>query len=63
MATFEIFKAEDTMRPLWFWHLIGDNGEIMSQSEAYTTKQHAERAVERFKAIVPDAEIKDLETK
>lgn len=53
MASFEIFKVE---KNFWYWHLIGDNGEIMCQSEPYSTKQHAERAVGRFKEVVPNAE-------
>jgi uncharacterized protein YegP (UPF0339 family) len=57
MAKFEIFKSDKMMRNLWFWHLVGDNGEIMAQSEGYITKQHAKQAADRFKELAPQADI------
>lgn len=57
---YQIFESEYEGRKLWFWHLVGGNGEIMCASEGYTTKQHAERSVERFKTVAADAKVADF---
>lgn len=46
---FEIFQGKND---LFYWHLVGANGEVMTQSEGYVTVANAKRAVERFKEIV-----------
>ncbi len=33
----------------WRWHLKADNDEIVAQSEAYSTKEHAQEGVEAAK--------------
>lgn len=42
MANFEIYKSKDGYR----WRLRARNGEIVAQSEAYTTKQNAIKGCE-----------------
>ena len=32
----------------WYYHILGDNGRILSTSETYSTKGNAKRAADRF---------------
>lgn len=50
---FVIFPAKDGFR----FHLKAANGEIVLQSEAYTRKHDAERAINMIKAFGPKAEV------
>lgn len=43
---FEIFQSAKTRN--FYWRLVGANGEPMAASEAYPTKHHAQRAIERL---------------
>ena len=47
----------------WRWHLVGDNGEILSTSEAYASRDSAERTAtmvqEAITADEPTEEISD----
>jgi uncharacterized protein YegP (UPF0339 family) len=58
-AYFNIFKSDKNN--LWYWHLVGANGEIMTGSEGYTSKQHAQRAAENFQQAAWNAEIRGAE--
>lgn len=51
---FEIYQDE---RSLWRFRLVGNNNEIVAQSEAYKSKSNARRAVKRIKEAVPNAEV------
>jgi hypothetical protein len=39
----EPFEGKDGQ---WYWHLKAVGGEIVSQSEGYSTKEHAEEGIE-----------------
>jgi uncharacterized protein YegP (UPF0339 family) len=42
---------------LWYWNLRGSNGEIVAQSEGYSTRSSAIRATRRLLKIVSEAEM------
>lgn len=44
---FEYFKAQNGN---WYWRLKATNGEIIAQSEGYTTKANATHAIALVKA-------------
>lgn len=46
---FEYFKATNDN---WYWRLKAANGEIIAQSEGYTTKANALHAIGLVKAAV-----------
>ena len=46
--TFRVYQSQDG----WRWRLVGANGEIVAQGEAYTRKADALRAVRRLKSEV-----------
>jgi uncharacterized protein YegP (UPF0339 family) len=43
---FEFWKS---MGGLWFFHLLGKNGKVLLQSEAYTTKSKALKGIEAIR--------------
>ena len=45
----ESFQGADDQ---WYWSVIAANSKIVAQSEGYTTKHDAERAIESLKAIM-----------
>lgn len=48
-AHFEVFEGGSGVKPEWFWRLKAGNGEIVAQSEAYTTKEHAHEGADTVK--------------
>ncbi|MDD3183644.1 MAG: YegP family protein [Alphaproteobacteria bacterium] len=54
---FEVFKATNGN---FYWRLKSTNGEIICQSEGYTTKQNALNGIDAVKRIAVGAPIKDL---
>jgi len=50
-ARFEVFRGEDGQ---WYFRVVGGNGEIMSQSEGYTTRSNARRAVATFRRRIAE---------
>jgi uncharacterized protein YegP (UPF0339 family) len=54
----QVFQGEDKQ---WYWRLVGGNGEIMAQSEAYSRKSNAIRGVKDALKIAPDAEVEGNE--
>lgn len=47
--TFDVFKGKDDQ---WYWHLQAVNGEVVAQSEGYTTEQAANDGVAACKRTV-----------
>lgn len=45
----------------WRWRLVAKNGEIVAQSESYSSKRHAERAVADVKATSDAAKSVELD--
>jgi uncharacterized protein len=43
------------------FHLKAGNGEVIAQSEAYTTKAAAQNGIESVKKNAPDAEVVEIE--
>lgn len=43
----------------WRWRLIAGNGEIVGQSEGYTTKADAKRGAETLRRISTSAELSE----
>ncbi len=56
-AKFEIKKAADGQ---YHFVLKAPNGEIICQSERYTTKQSAQNGVESIRTNAPSAELVDV---
>jgi uncharacterized protein len=48
-AKFEIVPGDGGDQGAYYWHLKAANGEIIAQSEGYTTKEGAERGVDAVK--------------
>lgn len=54
LAQYQIFKAVATNasgvepKHLWYWRLVGRNGEIVCVSEGYTRRSGAIRAAKRM---------------
>lgn len=57
MAKFEIFQGKDGK---FYFHLKSSNGEIIAQSQGYSSKQHAEAGVAAVQDLAPTAELVDL---
>lgn len=56
-AKFEIFK--DSANEFRF-HLKAANGEVVAQSEGYTSKQSAQVGIEAVRTAAADAVVEDL---
>jgi uncharacterized protein YegP (UPF0339 family) len=50
---FEIYEASDG----WRWRLVGTNGEIVAQGEAYSSESNVRRAIRRMKSDVWRAKV------
>jgi uncharacterized protein YegP (UPF0339 family) len=59
MAHFEVFKSKDG----WRYRVRADNGEIVAQSEAYTTEESARRATVDLVGVVLQAKSQPIQTK
>ena len=55
-AKFEIFTGEDNQ---FYWHFKAANGEIVCQSEGYTTKDSAKTGIQSVKDNAAGAAIED----
>lgn len=55
MAKFEILRSPKNRQ--YYWHLLGGNGEIMAQSEGYTSRWAAKRGAKRFAKIAASAPV------
>lgn len=52
---FEFWKSKKDEQ--WYFHLVAPNGEIIAQSEGYTTKDNCLNGIEAVKSYAPTAEI------
>jgi uncharacterized protein YegP (UPF0339 family) len=57
MAHFVVFKGKSKRKQNFYWRLVGSNGEIMAQSEAYLRRHSATRGANRFADAVLKAPI------
>lgn len=57
MSKFEIFKATNGQ---YYFRLKAENGEIIANSEGYTTKQGAQNGIAAVKRCAPIAQVVDL---
>ncbi|QNM14618.1 MULTISPECIES: YegP family protein [Fusobacterium] len=55
---FEIFKSQENNK--FYFRGKGKNGEIIFQSQGYTTKQNAEKTIEVIKNEAKDAKVEHL---
>lgn len=55
---FEIFKSQENNK--FYFRGKGKNGEIIFQSQGYTTKQNAEKTIEIIKNEAKDAKVEHL---
>lgn len=53
----QLFLRVPTFQERYYFRLIGGNGEIVAQSEAYTQKHNAVSALKKY---FPQWEVKDL---
>jgi uncharacterized protein YegP (UPF0339 family) len=58
-AKFEIFESEENGQ--FYFHLKAKNGEIICQSEGYTTKSAALKGIESIKNNAPEATIETIQ--
>lgn len=52
---FEYWQSEKNGQ--WYFHLEAPNGEIIAQSEGYTTKDSCLNGIDAVKSYAPTAEI------
>lgn len=57
MSKFEVFKATNG---LYYFRLKAENGEIIANSEGYTSKQGALNGVAAVRRCAPVAQLVDL---
>lgn len=57
MSKFEIFKATNGQ---FYFRLKAENGEIISTSEGYTSKQGAQNGIAAVRRCAPVAKLVDL---
>ena len=56
MGKFTLFKGKDDQ---YYFNLKADNGEIIAQSEGYTSKQSAENGIASVRSNAPTASVDD----
>jgi len=59
----EVFEGESDDKIAWYFHVVGGNGEIVCQSESYSSKQHAEDGLNALTAIVLQVVAKEAASK
>lgn len=54
---FEVYMSRTVplRRQRWYWRLVGGNGEVVAQSEAYSSLDSARRGAEDVRAIAARA--------
>ena len=52
---FEYWKSEND--GLWYFHLKAPNGEIIANSEGYTTIDNCKNGIESVKKYAPNADV------
>lgn len=57
MCKFEIFKGSNGQ---YYFRLKAENGEIIAQSEGYTSKQGAQNGIAAVRRCAPAAQTVDL---
>lgn len=53
----QLFLRVPTFKERWYFRLVGNNGEVIAQSEAYNSKQSAEKTLRQY---FPGFEVRDL---
>ena len=53
---FKLFKGRDEQ---FYFHLTAANGQIICQSEGYTSKEGARNGIESVRTNAPDADVDD----
>ena len=48
---------ESTKDGMWYFHLKAPNGEVITSSEWYTTKDNCRNGIESLKKYAPNADI------
>lgn len=54
---FEIFRGAMSD---WYFRLVASNGQIICQSEGYTTKQNCKRGIEAVRKAAGKAEVVEV---
>jgi uncharacterized protein YegP (UPF0339 family) len=57
MKSIEIFQSNGGQ---WYFHVKGDNGEIVAQSEGYTREADAEEGLKTLKRVLAELEEKGV---
>ena len=57
MKNIEIFQSNGGQ---WYFHVKGDNGEILAQSEVYTREADAEEGLKTLQRILAESEEKEV---
>lgn len=53
----QMFLRVPTFKVRWYFRLVGANGEVVAQSEAYNSKQAAQKTLRQY---FPSFPLKDL---
>jgi uncharacterized protein YegP (UPF0339 family) len=57
MKNIEIFQS---IGGQWYFHVKGDNGEILAQSEGYTREADAEEGLKTLQRVLAESEEKEV---
>ena len=57
MKNIEIFQSNGGQ---WYFHVKGDNGEILAQSEGYTREADAEGGLKTLQRVLAESEEKEV---
>ena len=57
MKNIEIFQSNGGQ---WYFHVKGDNGEIVAQSEGYTREADAEEGLKTLQRVMAEWEEKEV---
>jgi len=57
MKNIEIFQSNGGQ---WYFHIKGDNGEIIAQSEGYTREADAEEGLKTLQRVLAESEQKEV---
>ena len=57
MKNIEIFQSHGGQ---WYFHIKGDNGEIIAQSEGYTREADAEEGLKTLQRVLAESEQKEV---
>jgi uncharacterized protein YegP (UPF0339 family) len=57
----EFHKWQSERDGQWYWHMEGDNGEIIADGEGYTSEGSVDEVIQLLKDEVSDAPVTEID--